>query len=76
MRTKTCPACPPKKGPQPVTAFGKNRSAKDGLHYYCKACAAEKQRAWAASHPEKISEMRTNYLTRVYAKNSTGDPYE
>lgn len=73
MRAKTCPVC---KQEKPVTAFGRNKQALDGLHYYCKPCAAERQRAWAAANPEKVKAMRAEYLKGVREANAQRDPYE
>lgn len=72
-RAKSCSCCGERK---PVAAFGKNIQAKDGLHYYCKACAAEKQREWARNHTETVKRMRADYLTRVRAANAERNPYE
>jgi hypothetical protein len=73
MRVKLCPSCESEK---PVTAFGRNRQSVDGLHYYCKVCAAARQRAWAKAHPEKVKSMRSSYLQRIRAHNATVNPYE
>lgn len=72
-RSKHCPSC---KETKPVADFGRNRQAVDGLHYYCRACAAARQRAWAATNPEKVRAMRQSYLQAMYAKNKGVDPYE
>lgn len=72
MKAKTCSAC---GKTQPVVAFGRNRQSLDGLHYYCKACAAARQRQWAKANPEKVREMRAAYLTRVREMNDGRDPY-
>jgi hypothetical protein len=58
-----------------VTGFGKNRQSIDGLHYYCKPCAAARQRAWAKAHPDKVRAMRADYLRRVREQNEGRDPY-
>jgi formate dehydrogenase maturation protein FdhE len=73
MRRKYCPTC---KGTHPLSHFGRNRQSADGLHYYCKACAAAKQRAWAAANPTKVRAMRAAYLERVHEQNANRDPYE
>jgi len=72
-RTKLCSCC---GQTFPVTGFGRNRQSKDGLHYYCKACAAKRQREWAQANPEVVKRMRSNYLERIYAQNEGKDPYE
>ena len=70
---KFCPSC---EQSHPRSCFGRNRQSPYGLHYYCKPCAASKQRAWAKAHPEKVRAMRADYLARVYAQNANRDPYE
>jgi hypothetical protein len=71
-RSKYCPDC---RGPKPVSAFGRNRQSPDGLHYYCKQCAASRQRTWAKANPEKVRAMRENYLRAIYERNASVDPY-
>lgn len=73
MRTKSCPDC---KEVKPIVEFGRNRQSVDGLHYYCRHCAAARQRAWTATHPEQVRAMRKNYLQTMHAKNRGIDPYE
>jgi transposase-like protein len=75
MRTRTHKVCPACNETLPIHAYGRNRQAKDGLHYYCKACAAARQRTWAKAHPEKVRAMRADYLRRVRAQNEGRDPY-
>jgi formate dehydrogenase maturation protein FdhE len=72
-RTKFCPDC---EGPRPISSFGRNRQSKDGLHYYCKECAAARQRKWARANPETVRAMRAGYLKRVHEANAGRDPYE
>lgn len=72
-RLKRCSCCEERK---PLSAFGKNIQAKDGLHYYCKACAALKQREWARNHTDTVKRMRQDYLTKVRAANAERNPYE
>jgi len=72
MKAKTCSHCGETR---PVSSFGRNRQALDGLHYYCKPCAAERQRQWAKAHPEKVREMRADYLRRIREQNQGRDPY-
>ena len=73
MRSKHCPSCEETK---PVAEFGRNRQSIDGLHYYCRACAAARQREWAKDNPEKVKEMRQRYLRAMHAKNEGVNPYE
>jgi len=72
-RRKRCACC---GETFPVSAFGRNRQAKDRLHYYTKKCAAKKQKLWAQSHPETVKRMRSDYLKRMYAQNAERNPYE
>lgn len=71
-RCKYCPDC---RSSKPVVSFGRNRQSVDGLHYYCKACAASRQRGWAKANPDKVRTMRSNYLQRMYQRNEATDPY-
>lgn len=73
VRTKRCPQCEQTKT---ISSFGRNRQAKDGLHYYCKECAAQRQRQWARNNPETVRSMRASYLDRIRDANSERNPYE
>lgn len=73
MKAKTCSCCGENL---PLTAFGRNRQTPDGLHYYCKACAAKRQRKWAQNNPDKVREMRADYLRRMREQNEGRDPYD
>lgn len=46
---KCCNRCREQK---PLDAFGKQRNAPDGLRYACKACTAERYKAWREANPE------------------------
>lgn len=46
---KVCSAC---RRELPLTAFGKNRSAKDGLANQCHDCLKDSRRKWRESNPE------------------------
>jgi len=72
VKSKKCATC---KEEKPLTSFGRNRQAVDGLHYYCKTCAALRQRAWATSNPAKIREAKDRYLSRIRGMNAGADPY-
>jgi hypothetical protein len=72
MRKKFCPDC---EQELLLTEFGRNRQSVDGLHYYCKECAATRQRAWALANQEKVRAMRAAYLRRLHATNAQRDPY-
>jgi hypothetical protein len=71
--TKRCPKCSETK---PVDAFGKNRSMKDGLQGWCKACTAtnakkyrkdnrailtQKLKEWRAANPDKVAVHTANH---------------
>jgi hypothetical protein len=72
MRTKFCSKC---KRAHPITEFGRNRQARDGLHYHCKKAAAKRQRLWAAANVAKMKAMRETYRRRMRERNATIDPY-
>lgn len=78
MTERRCPACGETK---PTTEFVKNRSTKNGLASYCKACFAARHRAnyeanpeqhraiarrWYASNPEKSRRINRTRLLRSY----------
>lgn len=70
---KTCTFCKHRK---PLLDFGRNGSAKDGLHYYCKMCAALKRKAWyELNKPKAITSMR-KWKARTKEANQERDPYE
>lgn len=46
---KWCPACQQMKAD---SAFGKNRSRKDGLQVHCRACVKKIQHDWYMKHKE------------------------
>jgi hypothetical protein len=50
---KLCP-CPEHEGPNPlpVSAFGKDRSNRDGLKSWCKTCRTRAYREWRQANPE------------------------
>ena len=74
MDTKVCSRC---RKPKPLSAFGRNRQTVDGLNYYCKPCAAEKQAVWAKANPKKVKATKAKYLARIRATNALrGDPYD
>jgi hypothetical protein len=69
---KVCTEC---KVRLPLHAFGRNRQSSDGLHYYCRTCAAKRQQRWAKKNPDKVKEMQQRYLARMHARNAERDPY-
>lgn len=70
--TKKCTSC---KVDKQRTEFGRNCQTPDGLHYYCKTCAARRQRAWAKANADKVKQARADYLERIRAANAKRDPY-
>lgn len=75
MKKKCCKGC----GPQPIDAFGVNRSTTDGLNRYCRACTNDraagarilyrertlaKLRAAYAANPEKYRARRRQWRKR------------
>lgn len=66
MTEKTCSSC---GGTKPVSEFGKNRQTPDGLMYYCRTCAAEKQREYRKNNPDAAMESKRKYLAKVRARN-------
>jgi len=62
--TKRCRQCGETK---PVSAFGKNSQKKDGLHYYCRPCTAERTRQWREANPDKHRAYK-----RKWAKTPKG----
>lgn len=50
METKKCPRCGREL---PVTEFGKNKSAKNGLQPYCKECLRQYARNKRADAPKQ-----------------------
>jgi hypothetical protein len=63
---KTCSAC---QRTLRRDSFGCNLSAPDGLSWYCRECANEKQREWKAANPDKIAKWRKAYIKRTRARN-------
>lgn len=63
---KTCSSCHESK---PESEFGMNLQTPDGLMYYCKYCAASKQRAFRRANPESAAASRKRYLEKVRERN-------
>lgn len=57
----SCPTCAAQGAPQPLSAFGKNLSSPDGLHWYCRECHNAKQRAWKAENVAKVRKWKRQY---------------
>lgn len=66
MANKHCPSCDKSK---PESEFGLNRQTPDGLMYYCRTCAAEKQREYRKANPDAAKEAKAKYLAKVRARN-------
>ena len=66
MKTKTCSCC---RQTKPVSEFGKNRQTPDGLMYYCRTCASEKQRQFRVVNPESAKASKEKYLAKIRARN-------
>lgn len=62
MNAKTCPRCGEVR---PISAFGANRSARDGLQVYCRACNNEASRLSRNSHPETNQAYRARKHDRI-----------
>lgn len=75
MNTKRCSSC---KQTLPVTAFGKNRSKRDGLKCYCKACCKARRttpetkakraaydRQWRQDNPDYAKRYRKDNAERI-----------
>jgi hypothetical protein len=55
----------PKPNPQPVTAFSRNRRARDGLQNECKTCAAVRGAAWRKREPSYLREYHAANRERL-----------
>lgn len=53
----------------PVDDFGKNRQNPDGLAYYTKAHAAERQKEFRAKNPDSVAASKKKYLDRIRQQN-------
>lgn len=51
---KVCPRCQQWK---PVSAYGKDSKASDGLRSACTSCRLEENKLWRQAHPEKAKEL-------------------
>lgn len=68
MEMKQCARCGEQK---PLEAFAKNRSMKDGLHYYCRECIAAYSKArYAANRDREREKNRINYEARKDANRA------
>ena len=55
---KTCACCKVKK---PYTEFCKNKTRKDGYHYYCNECHSISNKRWRDSNIEQARETSAIY---------------
>src|SRR6476469_6185015 len=66
---KVCSSCLIKKK---IEEFGRNKSQRDGLHYYCKKCVRDKskqnnskykeyQKQWRENNKESVKEYQKKY---------------
>jgi hypothetical protein len=53
MNYKTCGIC---KSSKPASDFNRNASNKDGLHTYCRECAAARLKAWRTANADRVKE--------------------
>jgi hypothetical protein len=56
---KTCTKCQTSKNPK--TDFHKDKSTKDGLRYWCKACARPAAVSYARRNPEEKTHRHRDY---------------
>jgi hypothetical protein len=63
--TKVCSSCITKL---PIKEFGRNKSQRDGYHYYCKPCVKnkaesnkEKNKAWREKNKEELKAYQQKY---------------
>jgi hypothetical protein len=64
--TKTCSSCEVRLS---LAKFGTNIRTPDGFSYYCKACAAAKQREWKEKNPEKVRAWQKRCVDRYKKQN-------
>lgn len=67
MKFKVCTKCLCRLS---QTCFGRNRYAKDGMHYYCKLCAALKRKAWYEENKVKAQTSTNNWKAATAAANA------
>jgi hypothetical protein len=56
--SKRCPSCGEEKS---TSDFGRNRSLKDGLSFYCLACNRERNNAWYREHRRAMGKEVRDY---------------
>lgn len=62
---KKCVKCGQEKK---ITAYGKNKASKDGLHYACKECVNAASRAYFESHREQVLQKNKEKGAEVRAR--------
>jgi hypothetical protein len=65
--TKRCSNCKVDKN---LSEFSINRSTPGGYHYYCKICAALKNKEWRDNNPDKCKVSRKKYVEKVKRENA------
>lgn len=66
MSTKMCTKCGIEK---PLAEFGKDRSARDGLHQQCLMCKRLARKRWRELHPEEAREQFRLWSETNYSKH-------
>jgi hypothetical protein len=69
----SCSTCAHKGRAQGASKFGRNNSSPDGLHWYCKICNNEKQRAWKRANSDKVKAWKQRYVERNKERNQARD---
>jgi hypothetical protein len=64
--TKTCSVC---KEEKEISAFYKDKKAKDGAAHRCKDCTNVHFKAWAEKNPEKYKEKQRKSLQKFKKNN-------
>ena len=67
---KRCSAC---KRDRPLSDFGCDRSAPDGLQTRCKQCAREASRASRERHPERVRSAAREHVQPKRAADPEGE---
>lgn len=52
--------------------FGKNKSTKSGLHYWCKECTNKTEKEWKKENRQKVREQKKRYRKK-YPEKSTNN---
>lgn len=65
MQDKRCPRCGEIKD---ISEFCKNKSNKDGLSYYCRACGKSVHAKWVKENPEKAEALKSKWYKENHEK--------